>query len=187
MHQTASQAYKEIFTLGHSTRSEEDFLEILRHYGIELLVDVRSLPGSRRFPHFNQEVLSQTLQAQGIGYYHAKNLGGRRRTVPGSTLNDAWRNKSFRAYADYMQEADFEEGVDMLLESARSLTLVLMCAEAVPWRCHRSLIADALLARGVQVTEIFSLSNARPHTLTSFAVMDGQNICYPAQPQPDGQ
>ena len=177
-----TQTFKEVFTLGHSTRNEEEFLEILRHFGIELVVDVRTLPGSRRFPHFDQEQLCKTLEAQGIGYFHAKNLGGLRKTVPGSSLNDAWRNKSFRAYADYMQQADFEEGMEMLLEAARTRTLVLMCAEAVPWRCHRSLIADALLARGLHVTEIFSVSNARPHTLTSFAVVDGQRVMYPAQP-----
>ena len=177
-----TQTFKEVFTLGHSTRSEQEFLEILQHFGIELLVDVRALPGSRRFPHFDKESLCKTLQAQGIGYFHAKNLGGLRKAVPGSSLNEAWRNKSFRAYADYMQQADFEEGVEMLLEEARTCTLVLMCAEAVPWRCHRSLIADALLARGLHVTEIFSVSNARPHKLTPFAVLDGQSVTYPAQP-----
>lgn len=175
-----TQAFKEVFTLGHSTRSEQEFMEILQHFGIELLVDVRALPGSRRFPHFDQEPLRKALEAQGIGYVHAENLGGRRKAGPGSSLNGAWRNKSFRAYADYMQQAEFKEGVEMLLEAARTQTLVILCAEAVPWRCHRSLIADALLARGLQVTEIFSLSSARPHKLTSFAVLDGQNVTYPS-------
>ena len=177
---------KAVFTIGHSTRSFEELVALLRAHGIERLVDVRTIPRSRRNPQFNRDTLGPALRNRRIAYRHMQGLGGLRRTRPDS-VNTGWRNTSFRGYADYMQTGEFEEALSRLIELAEEKRTAIMCAEAVPWRCHLSLIADALLARGVQVTEIFSLSNARPHTLTSFAVMDGLNICYPAQPQSDAR
>src|SRR5262245_26453250 len=140
-----------IWTIGHSTLSVEEFLGVLSSFQIELLVDVRSFPGSRRYPHFNKENLGVSLSAAGIDYAHMPELGGRRKNRPDSQ-NIAWRNDSFRGYADYMETQAFAEGIDRLLDLARARRTVIMCAEAVWWRCHRSLIADHLKATGVTVT-----------------------------------
>lgn len=168
-----------VFTIGHSTRSLEEFLAILKSFSIELVVDVRTLPGSRRCPQFNGETLAPALAAAGVGYVHQKGLGGLRRARKDST-NTGWRNASFRGYADYMQTPEFSVNLAELIELAHESRLVLMCAEAVPWRCHRSLIGDALLARGFSVQDIFSQGRCKPHELTPFAKLDGQRVYYPS-------
>ena len=134
-----------VFTIGHSTRSIEDFVEILKHYTINELIDIRTIPKSRHNPQFNGPELAHVLRNHHIGYRHQKNLGGLRHAYADS-VNTAWRNASFRGYADYMQTAEFKEGLQELIQTAQEKTVAIMCAEAVPWRCHRSLIGDALLA-----------------------------------------
>jgi uncharacterized protein (DUF488 family) len=167
-----------VLTIGHSTRALQDFIDLLGVHGIEVVVDVRTVPRSRRNPQFNRETLPEALQAAGIGYEHAADLGGFRRAGPASS-NAGWRNASFRGYADYMQTATFVTSLERVIERAQSQRLVLMCAEAVPWRCHRSLIADALVVRGIRVEEIVSAKRVQAHTLTSFARVDGTAITYP--------
>jgi uncharacterized protein (DUF488 family) len=168
-----------IFTIGHSTRTLDEFLGLLRANGVRTLVDVRTVPRSRRNPQFNRETLPEDLQAAGIEYVPRPGLGGLRRPRPDST-NLAWRNESFRGYADYMQTAEFEENLNQVVELASQGPLALMCAEAVPWRCHRSLIADALLAREIPVLEIIGPNSVRPHKLTPWARLDGRRVTYPA-------
>jgi uncharacterized protein (DUF488 family) len=168
-----------IFTIGHSTRTIEEFLSILKAHDIQRLVDVRSIPKSRRVPQFNSDALAASLPEQGIDYVHLKSLGGRRHAKKDS-INSGWRNASFRGYADYMATDDFRAGISRLLDLAREKRAAIMCAEAVPWRCHRSLIGDALLARGVSVQDIMSATSVRPHQLTPFARVDGLEISYPA-------
>ncbi len=163
-----------IWTIGHSTRTAEEFVEILLEHQIEVLIDVRSFPGSRRYPHFNREHLSQTLPQAGMEYLHMPELGGRRKSRPESR-NIAWQNEGFRGYADYMETADFQKGIETLLEVARDRRTTVMCAEAVWWRCHRSLIADYLKARGLEVIHIMSVGKAEPHPYTSVArIIDGR-------------
>jgi uncharacterized protein (DUF488 family) len=162
-----------IYTIGHSTRALEDFLSLLKREGIAQLADVRTFPSSRRYPHFNQDVLAASLAGEQIGYTHVAQLGGRRAPKRDSR-NSAWRNSGFRGYADYMETADFEEGLRSLLEYSLGGRTAIMCAEAVPWRCHRSMISDALVARGETVLHILD-SGTKPHTLTSFArIVDGK-------------
>ncbi len=167
-----------VSTIGHSTRSIEDFIGILEAHGIRRLIDVRTVPRSRHNPQFNRENLPASLQAAGISYRHMPGLGGLRRPKPDSS-NTAWRNASFRGFADYMQTPVFQESLEALISLAREEPVAIMCAEAVPWRCHRSLIADALVARGIGVREILSAASARPHTLTPFAKVDGTGVTYP--------
>lgn len=167
-----------IYTIGHSTHPIETFVEILRAYAIEQLVDVRTIPKSRRNPQFGREALAASLTEQGIAYCWIQALGGLRSTHKNSP-NKAWRNKSFRGYADHMQTPEFAEGLQELLEFSRQKTTVMMCAEVLPWRCHRSLIGDALLVRGVEVEDIMSATSSRPHRLTSFAKVEGTTITYP--------
>jgi len=167
-----------IHTIGHSTRSLEQFLALLERSSIECLVDVRAFPGSRRYPHFNREALEASLGEAGIGYLHCPALGGRRRASPDGPPS-AWRNESFRAYAEYMRTVPFHEGLDDLIRRGADARTVIMCSEAVPWRCHRSLISDALLARGVAVEHILDAKNS-PHQLTSFAVVANGEVTYPA-------
>lgn len=169
------------YTVGHSTRTLEEFLALVGAYGVEVVADVRTLAGSRHVPQFNAEELERVLPEAGIGYVYLGALGGLRHTTRESP-NAGWRNKSFRGYADYMQTAAFAEGLSALITLGGEKTAVIMCAEAVPWRCHRSLIGDALLVRGFRVMDIFSQSNARPHRLTSFAHVEGSVITYPAAP-----
>jgi uncharacterized protein (DUF488 family) len=170
-----------ILTVGHSTRPIEEFLALLAAHGIERLVDVRSIPKSRRVPQFNSDALATSLGKEGIEYVHLKGLGGLRHAKKDS-VNLGWRNASFRGYADYMATEEFRAGIAGLLELARRKRTAIMCAEAVPWRCHRSLIGDALLVRGVAVKDIMSSSSVRPHEMTSFAKTDGLEISYPAEP-----
>jgi uncharacterized protein (DUF488 family) len=170
-----------IATVGHSTHPIEEFVGILQAHGIRQLVDVRTMPRSRRVPQFNKENLAASLQAADILYSHIPGLGGLRHPKRDST-NMGWRNASFRGYADYMQTPEFRENLEKLIELAAQSPTTIMCAEAVPWRCHRSLIADALMARGISVTEILSAKQSRPHTLTPFAQVSGMEVTYPAAP-----
>lgn len=166
-----------IFTIGHSTRNIEDFIEVLKAYQIEELVDVRTMPRSRHNPQFNSDVLTGSLRNAGIGYLHMKGLGGLRHSLKDSP-NAGWRNLSFRGFADYMQTEEFRENVEKLITLASEKRLAVMCAEAVPWRCHRSLIADALSVRKVKVIHILSGTSHHCHTLTPFAKVRGTRITY---------
>ena len=169
-----------MLTIGHSNRSIDAFIALLKAHGVTHLVDVRTVPRSRHNPQFNADELPATLQAAGIAHTSMKALGGLRKPRPDSA-NRAWRNDSFRGYADYMQTPEFAEALDALIAlEQRGERVAMMCAEAVPWRCHRSLIADALLARGVPVAHIMSEQAARPHALTSFAHVEGTRVTYPA-------
>lgn len=167
-----------IFTIGHSTRPIEKFVLILQSYGIRKLVDIRTIPKSRRYPQYGEENLKQSLEEAGVAYVQMRELGGLRPAVKNSE-NKGWNNQSFRNYADYMQTDEFRKGVEDLYEKSKETTTVMMCAEAVPWRCHRRLVGDALLVRGVEVMDIFDEKNVKPHTLTSFAVVEGDKITYP--------
>jgi uncharacterized protein (DUF488 family) len=163
-----------IWTIGHSTRAIEDFLALLKAHKIESLVDVRHFPGSRRYPHFNKEELAESLSKAGIEYHHLAQLGGRRRPRPDSH-NTAWRNEAFRGYADYIETNAFSEGITHLLDLAGNKRIAIMCAEAVWWRCHRSIIADYLKAHGHQVIHIQSATRAEDHPFTSAAqIVDGK-------------
>lgn len=167
-----------IFTIGHSTHPIAEFIGILQAYAIETLVDIRSIPGSRHNPQFFQKALAESLEAHGIAYLHMKTLGGLRRAIPDSP-NQGWRNASFRGYADYMQTVEFQQAVQELIALASASRIAIMCAEAVPWRCHRSLVGDALLARGVVVEDILSARTCTLHQLTKFAEVHGLQILYP--------
>ena len=167
-----------ILTVGHSTHPIEAFLELLAAHGVEQLMDVRTIPKSRRNPQYNTDALAESLHAAHIQYRYMPGLGGLRHPRKDS-INSAWQNDSFRGYADYMQTPAFEASLRELIEAAKLHRTVIMCAEAVPWRCHRSLIADALLARGIQVADILSTKPAKAHTLTSFARIAGEKVTYP--------
>ena len=167
-----------IYTIGHSTRPIHQFIRLLKAHGIERLIDVRTIPRSRHNPQFSRERLSPALRRAGMHYRHMPGLGGLRRPRADSP-NGGWRNASFRGYADYMQTAAFARSLDRCLALARRERVALMCAEAVPWRCHRSLIADALVARGVDTREITSGVRATPHVLTPWADARGPQITYP--------
>jgi uncharacterized protein (DUF488 family) len=171
-----------IYTIGHSTHPLDEFLDMLKAFEIELVVDVRTIPKSRHNPQYNQADLEQSLKAHKIGYHHLKELGGLRHTTKDS-INTAWRNASFRGFADYMQTEGFQAGIDQLLKFAQEKRTAIMCAEAVPWRCHRSLIGDALLVRGVQVEDIITAKSSQAHKLTPWAKVEGVEITYP-EPEP---
>ena len=169
-----------VYTIGHSTRSIEEFIGLLRQHEIEVLVDIRTIPKSRRNPQYWHDALAVSLAAAGIAYRAVPALGGRRRAAPDS-INTAWRNASFRGYADYMQTPEFAAGLGELLAIARERTAAIMCAEAVPWRCHRSLVGDALLVRRIAVIDIISATSARPHALTPWARVAGTTVTYPGE------
>lgn len=169
-----------IFTVGHSTLPIDRFVALLHAYGIECLVDIRTVPRSRHNPQFNAEALANALGTNGIEYVALPALGGLRRAKKDSQ-NTGWRNESFRGYADYMQTDAFRAGLEELMGMSRRKRSAIMCAEAVPWRCHRSLVADALEVRGIGVIEILSEKDYRPHRLTPFAVVDGTVITYPPE------
>jgi uncharacterized protein (DUF488 family) len=168
-------------TIGHSTRSIEEFLHLLDAHGVKRLVDVRTVPRSRHNPQFNKDSLPQALKRVGIEYTHMPSLGGLRRPRKDS-INLGWRNAGFRGFADHMQTTEFKRALQDLIAMAEKERVAIMCAEAVPWRCHRSLISDALLARGVRVEEISSLTRTQPHKLTPFAHMFGTEVTYPGLP-----
>ena len=168
-----------VFTIGHSNRTLEEFVDLLRAHGIERVIDVRTIPRSHHNPQFNRESLSASLRGRKIRYVHLKKLGGLRRPAPDS-INLGWRNASFRGYADYMQTPEFATALERAKRLATTHRAALMCAEAVPWRCHRLLIADALLVRGVTVRHIVSRSRANPHKLTPFAQVRADHITYPS-------
>lgn len=174
----SSKSYR-IWTVGHSTRSIEEFLAVLKTHDIELLADVRSLPGSRRYPQFNREALAQSLADAGIEYSWLKALGGRRRAHADSH-NTAWHNKSFQAYADYMETDEFRSGIADLLQLAAMKRTAVMCAEAVWWRCHRALISDYLKAQGVHVVHIFDEKKTEEHPYTSVARIRDGRVSYEA-------
>lgn len=163
-----------LWTIGHSTLAIEELVDRLKSFEIQLLADVRSFPGSRRFPHFNKENLNVSLPEAGIDYQHFPELGGRRRALSDS-LNMAWESKTFRGYADYMETPQFQDGIRRLLETASQGNTAIMCAEAVWWRCHRGLISDYLKARGVEVVHIISANKSEVHPYTSAAqIIDGR-------------
>lgn len=168
---------KTIWTIGHSTRSFSEFLELLKHYSIQLLIDVRSFPGSRKFPQFNKEELEIEMSAHGIEYQHLLNLGGRRKARKDS-VNTAWRNVSFQGYADYMETADFQSALIQLEELASVQHVCIMCSEAVWWRCHRSMIADALKLKGWKVMHILSLTKLQEHPYTGPATVKDGKLLY---------
>jgi uncharacterized protein (DUF488 family) len=169
-----------VFTIGHSTLPIERFIAVLRSYGIECLADIRTVPRSRHNPQFNQEALAASLPAERIEYVPMQTLGGLRHARKDSP-NTGWRNASFRGYADYMQTEAFQDALETLIQISRQKRVAIMCAEAVPWRCHRSLVADALSVHGVPVIEILSQSSYRPHKLTPFARVEGMRISYPPE------
>jgi uncharacterized protein (DUF488 family) len=169
-----------VLTIGHSTHPIDEFIDLLKAHDVKKLVDVRTIPKSRHNPQFNQETLSERLRDAGIMYVHMPGLGGLRHTVKDS-LNTGWRNPSFRGFADYMQTGEFEKNLEELIEISKKQTTVIMCAEAVPWRCHRSLIADALLVRGVKVEDIIGTQTCRPHDLTPWVKVNGKRVTYPPE------
>ena len=173
-----------ILTIGHSTRLLEEFIALLKAHGVKQLVDVRTIPRSRHNPQFNRDTLSTKLRNARIGYRHIKGLGGLRHPRKNSP-NTAWRNAGFRGFADYMQTTEFADNLQSLIELAKKKPLAIMCAEAVPWRCHRSLISDALTVRGVAVEHITNRTTRHAHKLTPFAHVDGIRIVYPAESTPD--
>lgn len=168
-----------IYTIGHSTHPIDEFIEILKAHRIKKLIDIRTIAKSRHNPQFGQENLAASVREKNITYRRMESLGGLRHTRKDS-INDAWRNASFRGYADYMQSDEFAAAADKLVDLGKRSDVAIMCAEAVPWRCHRSMVGDALLVRGVEVLDIMSKTSAKPHTLTSFAKVDRTRITYPA-------
>jgi len=169
-----------VMTIGHSTHTIEEFILLLQAHGATCVVDVRTVPRSRHNPQFNKASLPRSLKKAGLGYVHAPGLGGLRH-AKGDSPNVGWRNTSFRGYADYMQTPEFEKALDKLIELAKQDRIALMCAETVPWRCHRSLIADALLVRGIRTEDIMSATRRQVHTLTPFAKVRGTAITYPTE------
>jgi len=166
-----------VYTVGHSNHSIEEFIAILKSFNIELLVDVRSLPGSRRYPHFNKEQLSIALQKSGIDYIHMKSLGGRRKMRKDSK-NNRWRNESFRGYADYMETEEFKNAVSELETYALKVPTAYMCSEAVWWSCHRSMISDYLKAAGWTVLHIMAEGKVQEHPYTAPAIVSNGHVSY---------
>jgi uncharacterized protein (DUF488 family) len=173
-----------LYTIGHSTHSLDEFLGLLSRHGIEALADIRRYPGSRKYPHFNRDGLTMALPRAGIEYRWLEALGGRRKGSGGSTRNLGLRNESFRAYADYMATPEFQEAVERLLELAGWKRTAYMCSEGLFWRCHRRLVSDYLLAKGIVVQHIMPDGELRPHTLTEGARVEGGELSYPS-PQED--
>ena len=169
-----------IYTIGHSTRPIDEFIGILKAYGIDLLADIRTVPRSRHNPQYEEAALRKALESCKIRYLHLTALGGLRHARKGS-INTGWKNASFRGYADYMQTREFEAAIDELIALAAEKTVAVMCAEAVPWRCHRSLVGDALLAHGIDVIDILSETSTKPHKMTPWARIQGMRITYPGE------
>jgi uncharacterized protein (DUF488 family) len=170
---------RRIFTIGHGTRPLDEFMELLLSFEVRLVVDVRTVPRSGHNPQFNRDSLPDQLRKKNIEYHHQSGLGGLRKPLPDS-LNSGWRNDAFRGFADYMQTEAFQSSLNELIKQADHTTLGLMCAETLPWRCHRSLIADALLIRHMAVFHIFKMGTVEEHRLTSFAKVKGTALTYPA-------
>lgn len=168
-----------VLTIGHSTHPLAEFVRLLKESGVTLVADVRTVPRSRHNPQFNRESLPQDLQAAGIGYVHLPGLGGWRQPRPGS-VNLGWRTPGFRDYADYLDTPEFARHLESLIDQVRQERVAVMCAEAVPYRCHRSLIADALTVRGLKVEHILSTGRRQPHRLTPFARVENGRLTYPA-------
>jgi len=176
-----NEAYSpKVLTIGHSTHTLEEFIGLLQAHAATRVVDARTIPRSRHNPQFNKDSLPDSLKKAGLGYVHMPGLGGLRH-AKGDSVNMGWRNASFRGYADYMQTPEFGQNVKELIRLAEHERIAIMCAEAVPWRCHRSLIADALLVRGIRAEDIMSLTHRPVHTLTPFAKIRGTTITYPAE------
>lgn len=169
-----------VLTIGHSTHTIEEFIRLLQANAVTLVVDVRTVPRSRHNPQFNRDTLPASLKTAGIGYVHMAELGGLRHTTRDS-LNTGWRNASFRGYADYMQTPEFQHAIEQLIQLANLDRIAVMCAEALPWRCHRSLIEDALFVRGIRSEDIMSTARRQIHVLTPFAKVQGARITYPAE------
>jgi uncharacterized protein (DUF488 family) len=167
-----------LYSIGHSTRTLEELAGLLEARGVRKLADIRTIPKSRHVPQFNEGPLSAALRLRGISYLHLSELGGLRKARKDSR-NLAWKNKSFRGYADYMETAEFERGLERLLAEAEAGPLAFMCAEAVPWRCHRNLVSDALTARGHEVLEITGSGEPKPHKLAQFAMVTDGKVSYP--------
>jgi uncharacterized protein (DUF488 family) len=176
---TTTRREPELWTIGHSTKLIEDFLALLRSYGIQCLVDVRTVPRSRHNPQYDTEALAAHLKSAKLTYVHMPQLGGLKKAKKDS-VNVGWKNASFRGYADYMQSEQFQRALEQLMAESRKRPTAVMCAEAVPWRCHRSLIADALLIRGWAVRHIMTKTKADTHRLTRFAVVEADRITYPS-------
>jgi hypothetical protein len=174
-----------VMTIGHSTRTIEEFIQLLQAHGVKCVVDVRTVPRSWHTPQFNRDTLPASLKAVHIDYKHMEGLGGLRHAQRDS-VNLGWRNVSFRGYADYMQTPEFEGSLEALIKLAKNKRIALMCAEAVPWRCHRSLIGDALVIRGIQVEDIMGINSHNLHSLTSFAKVSGRHITYPPEDSASG-
>jgi uncharacterized protein (DUF488 family) len=167
-----------IYTIGHSTRSLDEFLALLREHAVARVADIRRYPGSRRYPHFSRESLEVTLPGAAIEYVHMPELGGRRKARPDSP-NAAWRKEQFRAYADHMATPEFHTAIAELLDSAH--ITAYMCAEAVPWRCHRNLVSDEMVRRGIEVQHIIGPGSTQTHVLNPMARVDGDHLIYPAE------
>jgi len=167
---------QQLFSIGHSTRDLSDFIDLLHENGIERLADIRRYSGSRRYPHFSREALSLSLPAEGIEYIHMPELGGRRKPAPDSR-NSAWRNEQFRAYADHMASGEFREAIDKLVASPKRTAF--MCAEAVPWRCHRNLVSDELTRRGIEVMHILGPGKTQRHEMNPRAIVENGHLLYP--------
>lgn len=176
-----------VLTVGHSTRTLEEFIDLLKAHSVDCLVDIRTVPRSRHNPQFNLESLPGSLVPAGMEYVHMRSLGGLRHARPGSS-NTHWRTPGFQGYADYMQTLEFAAALKELVDRAAASRVCVMCAEAVPWRCHRSLLSDALTVNGVGVEHIMSKARRQPHTLTPFARVDGTSLTYPTPiKEEDGQ
>ena len=169
-----------VYTIGHSTRTLADFINILQTFNIQKVVDIRTIPRSRHNPQFNETHLKKILPKHTIEYIHLAALGGLRHAHADS-INMGWHNASFRGYADYMQTDEFKKAIEKLIALAEKKQIVIMCAEALPWHCHRSLVGDALLVRHINVEDIYTTSTVKPHKLTSFAKVRGTTITYPAE------
>jgi uncharacterized protein (DUF488 family) len=182
LHPHEAPASSVLWTIGHSTRPIDEFLSLLQAHDIQLLADVRITPYSRRNPHFHSDTLAKSLAEAAISYQHMPKLGGRRKTRQDS-VNTGWRNDSFRGYADYMQTPNFQEALNDLMATGQKFPVAIMCAEAVPWRCHRTLISDALISRGWTVQHIISSTSLKTHTLTPFAKHEAGHLTYPPGPE----
>jgi uncharacterized protein (DUF488 family) len=169
--------FMQIFTIGHSTRSSDELAALLREHAIGLLADIRRFPGSKRYPHFASEAMAAWLPENGIAYIHMAELGGRRKPLPDSR-NTAWRNEQFRAYADYMATDEFRAAIEKLLALGEEKRVAVLCAEAVPWRCHRNLVADELVRRGIEVIHITGRNATQPHVMNQHARVEGDHLVY---------